>query len=145
MSATALQPTAVTQAIRPAALVELQVALPVARQHAQPRGQVAGAVPAGPPGLVLAGLLVPVVLVAAALVVLRVQVLRAAFLQAVRLLRVLPAGQVVLLERVVPVGQAGLPVPALPLAQVHLEPLQAARRVVVERQALLPAVATTGH
>jgi len=138
MSATALQPTAVTQAIRPAALVVLQVAaLPVALQRAQPRGRVAGALAAGP--------LVPVVLVAAALVVLRVQVHRAAFLQAVRLLRALPAGQVVLPAQVVPVGQAGLPVPAHPRAQVHLEPLRVARRVVVERRAPLPAVATTGH
>ncbi len=45
MSATALQPTAVTQAIRPAALVGRQVAaLPVL--HAPPRGAVAVAEPA---------------------------------------------------------------------------------------------------
>src|SRR5688572_29023008 len=118
MFATALQPTAVTQAIRPAALVELQVeALPVALQHAPPPGAVAVAAPAHL--VVPAHLPVQVRLVVSLPVVLPVQV-------------VLPVRGVLLAASAL---RARLRVPLR--AEVEHR--------VAARWGELPAVATTGH
>jgi hypothetical protein len=132
MSATALQLMGVTQAIKPAALVERQVAaLLVPPWHARLRGAVAVAALAVLRVRVLVVLPVPVHLVVAAPVDPQVQVRLAVSLLAVRLLRVLRAGQVVLLE------QAVLPAQVVPVGPAGLR--------VAERRALLPVVATTGH
>jgi hypothetical protein len=131
MSAMALRPTAVTQATRPAALVELRVAArAVALQHAHLRGAVAVAALADLPVQVPAGLLalVQADLVAAALADLLVQGRRADSLRRAGLRAlVLPVGQAVLLQ-----------------ASAHRARLRVAHRVVVEHRAARRAVATTG-
>jgi hypothetical protein len=120
MSATALQPTAVTRAIRPAALVELQVeALPVALQHALPPGAVAAAAPA--------------YLVVPAQAHLPVQVRRVVSLPVVLPVQVVLLGQVVLLAASALRGRLRVAL------RGEVEHRVAARR------GELPAVATTGH